>query len=122
MGKRKEYIGPVTGRRYDLNAGDKIDPVAEQIGYTGDKASPSAIVNGKEIYKRIFIRLRTPEEVLTHRPIENGADFAKRAAIIEQWYNNHVAGRNVMLLFEALEISEEDATAIMAEEQTQTNN
>lgn len=117
MERKKEYIGPVTGRRYDLAAGEKIDPQVERLGYTGDKASPSAIINGREVYKRIFIRLRTPEEVLTHRPIENGADFAKRAAIIEQWYNNHVAGQNVLLLFEALEISEQDAAAIMADEQ-----
>lgn len=112
---KKEYIGPVTGRRYDLAAGEKIDGIAEGLGYTGDKASPSAKINGREVYKRIFIWLRTPEEVLTHRPITDGEDFAKRAAIIEDWYNNHCTGHNIMLLFEALEISDEDATAIMNE-------
>lgn len=118
MGTKKSYTGPVTGHEYNLAAGEKIDAIAEGLGYTGDKASPSAKVNGREVFKRIFIRLRTPEEVLTFRPIENSADFAKRVAIIEQWYNNHVTGRNVMLLFEALEVSEEDARTIMNE----TNN
>lgn len=113
MGTKKSYTGPVTGHEYNLEAGEKIDAIAEGLGYTGDKASPSAKVNGREVYKRIFIRLRTPEEVLTFRPIENGADFAKRAAIIEHWFDNHVSGRNVMLLFEALEVSEEEAETIM---------
>lgn len=116
---KREYIGPVTGHKYNLAAGEKIDPIAEGIGYTGEKRSPTAMVNGKEVYKRILIRLRTPEEVLTFRPIENGADFARRAACIEQWYNRHIADGNVMLLFEALEISEEDAQSIMNETDNQ---
>lgn len=105
---KKYYIGPVTGRGYDLAAGDKIDPVAEGIGVTGEKRSPKAEVNGQEKYRRIFIRLRTPEETLTCRPIEDGEDFARRAAIIEQWYNAHVPGRNVLLQFEAREVSDEE--------------
>lgn len=114
MEQKKQYIGPVTGRRYDLAAGEKIDVGAEGISYTGDKKSPHATVNGREVYKRIFIRLRTPEETLTFSPIENGADFARRAAIIEQWYNRFASDKNVMLLFEALPISDEDAHAICA--------
>lgn len=38
----KEYIGPVTGHRYKLAAGEKIDVEAEEIGCTGEKSSPNA--------------------------------------------------------------------------------
>lgn len=115
----KEYIGPVTGHRYKLAAGEKIDVEAEEIGYTGEKSSPSAQVNGREVYKRIFIRLRTPEETLTYRPIKDGADFAKRAAVIEKWYDGHCKDKNIMLFFEAIEISDEDAAAIMNDTNTE---
>lgn len=98
----KVYTGPETGRKYDLAAGDKIDPAAEGIAMTGDKDSPHAKIAGQEKYRRIFIRLRTPDEVLTYRPIEDGEDFANRLAIIEQWYNAHIKDRPVMLSFEAL--------------------
>lgn len=116
----KEYIGPVTGRRYNLAAGEKIDPIAEGLGQTGDKSSPHAFLDGREVYRRIFIRLRTPEEVLTWKPITDGEDFAERVAIIEQWYNNNVKGHNVMLLFEALPVNDEDAAAIMSQTNPQS--
>lgn len=58
---KEAYIGPITGREYNLSAGDRIDAEAEGLGYTSDKASPSAIVNGREVYKRIFIRRKRPE-------------------------------------------------------------
>lgn len=108
------YTGPVTGHVYDLAGGERIDVIAEGLSYTGDKASPNARIGGRDLYKRIFIRLRTPEEVLTHTPIKDGSDFARRAAVLEQWFGSHVAGKNVMLLFEAIELSEEDAQALTA--------
>lgn len=37
---KETYIGPVTGREYNLAAGERIDAEAEGLGYTGDKASP----------------------------------------------------------------------------------
>lgn len=116
----KEYIGPVTGHRYNLAAGEKIDPIAEGLGQTGDKSSPHAFLAGREVYRRVFIRLRTPEEVLTWKPITDGEDFAERAAIIEQWYNNNVKGHNVMLLFEVLPVNDEDAAAIMSQTNPQS--
>lgn len=109
---RNYYIGPVTGHRYDLAAGEKIDPVAEGIGVTGEKRSPKAEVDGREKYRRIFIRLRTPEETLTCRPIEDGEDFARRVAIIEQWYDTHVPGRNVLLEFTAREVAADELSEL----------
>lgn len=106
---QSQYLGPKTGRVYNLEAGDKIDPAAEGIGYSGDKSSPNPIVNGREVYKRIFIRLRTPQETLMCRPIEDGADFARRASIIENWFNSVIRKGNFILTFEALQITDEEA-------------
>lgn len=111
MGQPSKYVGPVTGRVYDLAAGEKIDPRAEGIGYTGDKGSPAAVVAGKEKYKRLLIRLRTPVETLTYRPIEDGEDFARRVWVIAQWYDRFVKDRNVELLFEARPIGDGEAEA-----------
>lgn len=106
---KSRYVGPVTGRVYDLAAGDRIDPAAEGIGCTEDKSSPAACVNGRRLYRRIFIRLRTPQETLMCNPIEDGADFAQRASIIENWFNSVVRKGNFILTFEALQISDEEA-------------
>lgn len=67
---------------------EKINPEVEGIGRTGEtmrngKASPHAKVGGMNLYSRIFIRLRTPHDVLTCSPIRDGHDFAQRASIIE---------------------------------------
>ena len=86
MKSNGSYIGPVTGHEY--MPGERIDIKAEGIGCTGEKGSPDAVVDGRTVYKRIFIRLRRPDEVLTFRPITDGEDFARRVAVIEQWYNN----------------------------------
>lgn len=106
---KSRYVGPVTGRVYDLAAGDRIDPAAEGIGYSGDKQSPDLMLNGRKVFKRIFIRLRTPYETLMCKPIETGADFAQRASIIENWFNSVVRKGNFILTFEALQISDEEA-------------
>lgn len=105
----KKYTGPVTGRVYDLEHGEKIDAVKEGIGAAGCCGAPSGVVNGRKVYSRIFIRLRTPTETLMCRPIEDGADFARRASIIENWYNAVVRKPNMILTFEALEITEKEA-------------
>lgn len=106
---KSRYVGPVTGRVYDLAAGDRIDPAAEGIGYTEDKSSPTATIDGQRLYRRIFIRLRTPQETLMCRPIDDGADFAQRASIIENWFNSVVRKGNFILTFEALQITDEEA-------------
>lgn len=121
MGRSSKYVGPVTGRVYDLAAGEKIDPRAEGIGYTGDKGSPSALLNGKEKYRRLFIRLRTPTETLTFRPIRDGEDFAMRLRIVAQWYDRHVKDRNVELLFEARPIGDGEAEAYEREAKNKEN-
>lgn len=64
--------------------GEKIDPVRHGIGCKGHRSAPKARINGKEVYKRIFIRLRDPESIMTFKPIKDGDDFARRAARIEQ--------------------------------------
>lgn len=106
---KSRYVGPVTGRVYDLAAGDRIDPAAEGIGCTEEKSSPAATVSGRTVYRRIFIRLRTPQETLTCTPIQDGADFAQRASIIENWFNSIVRTGNFILTFEARQISDEEA-------------
>lgn len=106
---KSRYIGPVTGRVYDLAAGERIDPAAEGIGCTEEKSSPAATIDGRRLYRRIFIRLRTPQETLTCSPIQDSADFARRASIIENWFNSVVRKGNFILTFEALQISEEEA-------------
>ena len=106
---KSQYVGPETGRVYNLAAGDKIDPVAEGIAFSGDKQSPHPVINGREVFKRIFIRLRTPHETLMCKPIEDGVDFARRASIIENWFNSVVRKGNFILTFEALQISDEEA-------------
>lgn len=70
---------------------------------------PSAYIDGKEKYRRIFIRLRTPYETLTCSPIEDGADFARRASIIENWFNSIVRKGNFVLTFDAVQVTDEEA-------------
>lgn len=87
---RTRYVGPVTGREYNLDEGDRIDPVVEGIGCTEDKSSPAARVNGRTLYRRIFIRLRTPQEHLHARlsrtaPILPGVRRSSRTGF-SRWY------------------------------------
>ena len=113
---KDKYIGPRTGNVYDFKKGDKIDIEAEGIRYTNEYASPNASVNGKPRYKRIFVRLKTPEEVLTCRPIADGEDFAKRVAIIESWFDSVVRKGNYVLSFEAMQITDDMADEIESTE------
>ena len=108
MSKNDTYTDPATGRVYDLPAGD------ERCRFDDSKACNEAkyinpIVNGRNTYRRIFIRLRTPYETLTCRPIEDSVDFAQRAAIIEGWFNSVVRTGNFELTFEARQITDEEA-------------
>ena len=61
------------------------------------------------MYKRIFVRLRTPYETLTITPIKDGADFARRCSIIEGWYNGVTREGNIVLEFTAYQVSDEEA-------------
>lgn len=98
-----------TDRRDAVGRGEKIDPERCGIGMTGHDGAPSAYVNGREKYRRIFIRLRTPQETLTCSPIADGADFARRAAIIEGWFDSIVRKGNYLLTFEAQQLTDEEA-------------
>lgn len=98
MSKRNTYIGPNTGREYNLAAGERIDAEAEGIGYTGDKASPSAIVNGREVYKRIFIRRKKPEEILTELDIRDEERLHRQIYALCKWFQDF-AGEDVELIF-----------------------
>lgn len=95
----------------------KIDPVKYGIARPGKGGSPKPTINGREPYQRIFIRLRTPEETLTCSPIQDGADFAKRTTIIENWFNSVVRKGNFILTFEALQVTDEEADRICASEE-----
>ncbi len=110
---KSKYVGPETGRVYNIAKGERIDPAAEGLGYTGDKASPNPLVKGRERFRRIFIRLRTPQETLTCRPISDSADFAQRVSIIENWFESVVRKGNYILTFEALQVSDEEAEKMM---------
>lgn len=112
MGLSKKFIGPKTGRVYDLENGDKINPAIEGIGCSGVGDIPSAAIDGKEKYARIFIRLRTPAETLTCSPIRDAKDFATRVSVIENWFNSVMRKPNMILTFEALELTEEDAVIL----------
>ena len=90
----------------------KIDPLAEGIGMTGHNGAPSAFVNGNEKYRRIFIRLKSPQETLTCTPITDGSDFARRAAIIEGWFDSIVRKGNYLLTFEARQLTDEEAQSM----------
>jgi hypothetical protein len=92
-----------------LSREGKIDPVKYGIGMPGEKGSPKALIDGREPYRRIFIRLRTPQETLACSPIRDGADFASRASIIENWFNSVVRKGNFILTFEALQVTDEQA-------------
>ena len=98
MSKRNTYIGPNTGREYNLAAGERIDAAAEGIGYTGDKASPSAIVNGREVYKRIFIRRKKPEEILAELDIRDEERLHRQIYALCKWFQDF-AGEDVELIF-----------------------
>lgn len=112
MSNPKKYVGPTTGRVYDLANGDKIDPVAEGIGRTQEFSSPDARIDGNSVYSRIFVRLRTPQETLMCRPIRDGQDFAQRVSIIENWFNSVVRKPNLLLTFEAMELTPEQAESL----------
>ncbi len=113
MSNTKIYRNPNTGNVYNLEKGEKIDPVKEGIGCTGEYRSPTATLRGKKKFHRIFVRLRTPKETLTCRPIEDGADFARRVSIIENWFNSVMHKGNMVLTFEAMEITEEQADEML---------
>lgn len=98
MSKRNTYIGPNTGREYNLAAGERIDAEAEGIGYTGDKASPSAIVNGREVYKRIFIRRKRPEEILAELDIRDEERLHNQIYALCKWFQD-LAEQDVELIF-----------------------
>ena len=93
----------------------KIDPAEAGISMAG-LDGPSAYIDGKEKYRRIFIRLRTPYETLTCSPIEDGADFARRASIIENWFNSIVRKGNFVLTFDAMQVTDEEADRLQKEE------
>jgi hypothetical protein len=99
----------------------KIDPAEAGISMAG-LDGPSAYIDGKEKYRRIFIRLRTPYETLTCSPIEDGADFARRASIIENWFNSIVRKGNFVLTFDAVQITDEDANTMFNLEREQNND
>ncbi len=86
----------------------KIDPAEAGISMAG-LDGPSAYIGGQEKYRRIFIRLRTPYETLTCSPIADGADFARRASIIENWFNSIVRKGNFILTFDAVQVTDEEA-------------
>ena len=98
MSKKNTYIGPNTGREYNLAAGEKIDVEAEDIGYTGDKASPSAIVNGREAYKRIFVRRKKPEEILSELDFKDEERMCRQIYALCKWFQDF-AGEDVELIF-----------------------
>ena len=77
------------------------------------KIDPEKHGIGKELYRRIFIRLRTPQEVLTCTPIENSSDFARRTAIIESWFDSVIRKGNYILTFSAEQVSDEEAAALL---------
>ncbi|HIY89443.1 MAG TPA: hypothetical protein H9824_12195 [Candidatus Bacteroides pullicola] len=92
----------------------KIDPEKERIGMTGlampdGRRSPDPIIGGKSLYRRIFIRLCTPQETLTCSPIQDGEDFARRASIIENWFNSVIRKGNYLLTFQAVQLTDEEA-------------
>ena len=89
----------------------KIDPAEAGISMAG-LDGPSAYINGKEKYRRIFIRLRTPQETLTCSPIEGGKDFAQRASIIENWFKSIIRKGNYILTFYAEQVTDEVAEQI----------
>ena len=92
-----------------LSREGKIGPSKYGIGVSGLDGTPKLKINGREPYKRIFVRLRTPQETLTCSPIQDGADFAQRVSIIENWFNSVVRKGNFVLTFEALQITDEEA-------------
>lgn len=102
---------------------EKINPEIEGIGRTGEtmrngKSSPHAKVNGKKLYTRIFIKLRTPQETLTCSPIKDGYDFAQRVSIIENWFNSVVRKGNYLLEFSALQVTDKEAEQILLNSQS----
>jgi hypothetical protein len=96
----------------------KIDPAEAGISMAG-LDGPSAYIDGKEKYRRIFIRLRTPYETLTCSPIKDGSDFARRASIIENWFNSIVRKGNFVLTFDAVQITDEEADRIQQQSITE---
>ena len=79
-------------------------------------------VNGKTKYARIAVRLRTPEETPTFTPVRDGEDFARRVAVIEQWFDARMRGRNIMLTFMAEELTDDQAEKIIQESEQQQKN
>lgn len=75
MSNPKTFKGPVTGHVYDLEHGEKIDPLKEGIG----------------------------------------ADFAQRVSIIENWFNSVLRKPNMVLTFEARELTEQEAIEMESE-------
>lgn len=95
----------------------KINPAEEGIGITGGtmrdgRRAPDALLEGRHLYRRIFIRLSTPQETLTCSPIKDRKDFAQRVSIIENWFNSIVRSGNFVLTFSAMQVTDEEADEI----------
>lgn len=99
---------------------EKIDPEKEGIGMTGvtmanGMRAPDATVNGKRLYRRIFVRLKTPQETLTCRPVRDGKDFAERVSVIESWFDSVIRKGNYVLTFYAAQVTDEEADELEQE-------
>lgn len=108
----QKYVGPVTGRVYDLAAGEKIDPVAEGIGCvngsTAPGCGPKARVNGREVYNRIFVRRRRPSEIAAGIDPNNDVETLERQIrALALWFRDF-AGKDVELLFGVRELEEDE--------------
>lgn len=109
MGRRiGKYVGPVTGRVYDLAAGEKIDPAAEGIGClngsTATGCGPKGRVGGREVYNRILVRRRRPEEIAAGiDPNKSVEELAQKCLALALWFRDF-AGKDVELLFGVREL------------------
>ena len=108
----QKYVGPVTGRVYDLAAGEKIDAEAEGIGVlNGSRApgcGPKGRVDGREVYNRILVRRRRPEEILAGiDPNRSVEELQRQCLALALWFRDF-AGKDVELIFGVRELEEDE--------------
>lgn len=72
------------------------------------------MINGKYTYNRIPIIRRTPDRIMTCRPIEDADDLEQRIRLIVDWFRGMMPDNNILLEFGYQVLTDEEMDALIA--------
>lgn len=68
----------------------------------------SPMLEGKHLYKRVFIRRKTPEEIL-EGPIRNDADLENKIRALAAWFRDFAPTHNFVIEIGIREVTDAEA-------------